>query len=90
MMPAWVKPSVTRATCAMVTPFSMRASRRSEATSSPPEMAMQPEAASRRQRSGEKVFSKRMLPHQVMATRRLSSSTARSRRARGGAASSTK
>ena len=90
MMPARVKPSATRATCAMVTPFSISASNRSDATSRPPLTAMQPAAASSRHRSGEKVFSNRMLPHHVMGTRRLSSSTAKSRRASGGAASSTK
>ena len=45
-MPASAKPLVTRATWSTETPFFISASSRSEATSSPPEMAMQPLSAS--------------------------------------------
>jgi hypothetical protein len=46
-MPASVKARVTRATWSTETPFFIRLSSRSDATSSPPEMAMQPLSASR-------------------------------------------
>ena len=45
-------------------PFFISSSRRSEAASSPAVIAMQPEAASRRHRSGVKASSNRILPHQ--------------------------
>ena len=67
MMPASVNARVTRATCSTVTPFFMRSSSRSDATSSPPLTATQPDSASSAQSSGVNVFSKRMLPHQVIA-----------------------
>ena len=62
-MPASVKARVTRATCSTDTPFFISLSRRSEATSSPPEIAMQPLSASCWHNSGLNDFSKRMLPH---------------------------
>jgi hypothetical protein len=66
MTPASVNARVTRATCSTVTPFFISASRRSEATSSPPLTATQPDAASSWHSSGVNAFSKRMLPHHVM------------------------
>ncbi len=66
MTPASVNARVTRATCSTVTPFFISSSRRSDATSSPPLIATQPERASSSTSSGVKVFSKRMLPHQVI------------------------
>ena len=69
MMPASVKARVTRATCSTVTPFFISASRRSDATSSPPLTATQPDRASSSASSGVKAFSKRMLPHQVIDDR---------------------
>ncbi len=68
MTPASVKARVTRATCSTVTPFCISASSRLEATSRPPVTAMQPARAIRSQSVGVKVFSKRMFPHQVIAT----------------------
>ena len=90
MMPASVKARVTRATCSTVTPFLMSCSSRSEATSSPPDTATQPERASSSVSAGVNDFSKRMLPHQVMTTLRSMSRVASARRPAGGAASSTK
>ncbi|MNR34544.1 hypothetical protein D3C85_1523240 [compost metagenome] len=89
-MPASEKALVTRATWSTDTPFFISSSKRSDATSSPPETAMQPLSASRLHSSGLKVFSKRMLPHQLMSLPRSSSSWARALSALGGAASSTK
>ncbi len=68
MMPASVNARVTRATCSTVTPFFMRSSSRSDATSRPPLTATQPDSASSAQSSGVNVFSKRMLPHHVIAS----------------------
>ena len=51
---------------------------------------MQPLSASSWHSAGLKLFSKRMLPHQVMARRRRCSSSASARSIFGGAASSTK
>ena len=82
MMPASVNARVTRATCSTVTPFFMSSSSRSDATSSPPLTATQPGLASSAQSSGVNVFSKRMLPHQVMLNR--SSSRALRERAHAG------
>ena len=81
---------MTRATCSTDTPFFISFNRRSEATSSPPDTAMQPLSASSWQTSGVKDFSKRMLPHHEIATPRRSSSSASAFSALGGAASSTK
>ena len=89
-MPASAKPRVTRATWSTDTPFFIRASSRSDATSRPPEMAMHPLSASCWHSAGVKVFSKRMLPHHEMATRRRCNSWASALRDFGGAASSTK
>ena len=89
-MPASAKALVTRATCSTDTPFFISLSRRSEATSSPPEMAMQPLSASCWHKAGVNDFSKRMLPHQLIATRRRCSSAASAFSDFGGAASSTK
>ena len=90
MMPASVNARATRATCATVTPFCIRSSRRLDATSRPPVTATQPERASSAASSGVKVFSKRMLPHQVITTFRSRRRWASARSAAGGAASSTK
>ena len=90
MTPASVSARVTRATCATVTPFFMSSSSRSDATSSPPDSATQPERASSAASSGVKVFSKRMLPHHVQTTLRAISRSASARSPAGGAASSTK
>ena len=89
-MPASAKALVTRATWSTETPLFISVSRRSEATSRPPLMAMQPLSASCRQSCGVKVFSKRMLPHQLIASRRRCSSAASAFSDFGGAASSTK
>ena len=89
-MPASVNARVTRATWSTDTPFFIRVSSRSEATSSPPEIAMQPLSAISSARSGVKVFSNRTLPHQLMPVPRAISSVARALSALGGAASSTK
>ena len=89
-MPASLKARVTRATCSTDTPFFISLSSRSEATSSPPEIATQPLAARASHSSGVKVFSKRTLPHHEMSSLRRCSSSARPHKALGGAASSTK
>ena len=89
-MPASENARVTRATCSTVTPFFIRLSRRSEATSSPPEIAMQPLSASSWQSSRLKDFSKRILPHHEIASLRFLISAASAFNAFGGAASSTK
>ncbi|EWS63834.1 hypothetical protein Y695_02931 [Hydrogenophaga sp. T4] len=89
-MPASLKPLVTRATCSTDTPFFIRFSSLSLATSRPPLMAMQPLCASSSASSGVKVFSKRMLPHHEMLSWRRISSSASALSALGGAASSTK
>ena len=90
MMPASVNARVTRATCSTVTPFFMSSSSRSDATSSPPLTATQPESASSAQSSGVNVFSKRMLPHHVIASFSAMSRFASARSPAGGAASSTR
>ena len=90
MMPASVNARVTRATCSTVTPFFMSSSNRSDATSSPPLTATQPASASSWQSSGVKVFSKRMLPHQVMLSFSAIRRFASARMPAGGAASSTR
>ncbi len=64
-MPASVKCLLTLATCATVIPFCINVSNRSEATSNPPDTAMQPEAFKSKQRSRVKLFSKRTLVHQL-------------------------
>ena len=89
-MPHSVKLRVTRATCSTVTPLSIRASRRSDATSSPPDIAIHPLAFSRMHRSLVKLFSKRMLAHHVTSKFLFRISRASSRIRAGGAASSTK
>ena len=83
MMPASVNARLTRATCSTVTPFFISVSSRSEATSRPPLTATQPDRASSSASSGVKVFSKRMLPHQVMVTPRAIRRSARARSAGG-------
>ncbi len=70
--------------------FFISCSRRSEATSSPPEMAIQPLSASNWHKSGVNDFSNRTLPHHEIATLRRSSSCANAFSTLGGAASSTK
>ena len=90
MIPASVKFRVTFATCSTVTPLSINSNSRSEATSSPPETAIHPEALSNKHKSMVKLFSNRMLAHQVTDNflRRISSDRALIKA--GGAASSTK
>ena len=90
MMPASVKLRVTCATWATLTPFCIRASRRSSATSSPPVTATQPARAMSWQTSGVKKVSKRMLPHQVAVTPRSSRRSESFFSRAGGAASSTR
>ena len=84
------KPLVTCATCSTDTPFFIKSSKRSEATSSPPDIAMHPLLAKSCANSGVKVFSKRILPHQEIVVCRRSSSAASAFNTLGGAASSTK
>ena len=62
MIPASVKACATRATCATVIPFSIKASSRSEATSRPPVTAMQPDSASR----AHSLANVRMTPEQMV------------------------
>ena len=90
MMPACVKFRFTRATCSTVMPLSISFSKRSDATSNPPETAMQPEALSNKQRSRVKLFSNRTFVHQLTDNFLLMISIARARISAGGAASSTK
>jgi hypothetical protein len=54
--PASVKLRVTLATCSTVTPLSINFNKRSEATSRPPETAIQPEAFSNKHKSLENFF----------------------------------
>ncbi|MNL24039.1 hypothetical protein D3C87_1454580 [compost metagenome] len=89
-MPASENARVTRATWSTDTPFFIRFSKRSDATSKPPDTAMQPLSASSSHSSGLKVFSKRMLPHHEMPALRSMSSVASALSDLGGAASSTK
>ena len=65
-------------------------SKRSEATSSPPLTAMQPDAFNSRHRSRVKLFSKRTLDHQLTTSLRRMISSASAFISAGGAASSTK
>jgi len=74
----------------MVTPLFINRRSLSEAVSSPPLAAMQPDAASSLQRSCEKAASSRMFAHQEILIPRRSSSSASSFSTAGGAASSTK
>ena len=91
MTPASVNARATRATCSTVTPFFISASRRSDATSSPPLTATQPERASSSTSSGVKCLLEADVapPGDRDAAARCSRS-ASARSIAGGAASSTK
>ena len=90
IMPASVKCLFTLATWATVIPLSINCSKRSDATSSPPDTAIQPEAFNNRHRSIVKFFSKRTLVHQLTTSFLFIISNASARIKAGGAASSTK
>ena len=89
-MPDSVKFRVTCATCSTVTPFFINSNNRSEATSNPPETAIQPDSFNNKHKSAVKLFSNRMLVHHETTKFRLIISKATSRIKAGGAASSTK
>ena len=89
-MPDKVKFFITIATCETLTPLLMSSSKRSEATSKPPETPIQPEAFNNKQRSLVKLFSKRIFVHQVITIFHLIISIAKALIKAGGAASSTK
>ena len=89
-MLASVKLRVTRATCSTVTPLSINFNKRSDATSNPPETAIQPDAFKSKQMSFVKFFSNLMFVHQVTVSLRFMISKAKAFIKAGGAASSTK